>query len=449
MKKIDVSQLSEGMVAEGDYRSDKGELLVRGGDTITQRHLDLIRRRNIFEMHVQTEDDDEIESLLSKEIEDLDELDLDTAETSRSTARKQETAKQELAALNKSERAMDLDRALKKQAVSDRPVGPALKDKASCMTVADRTEEYKSGVVASYETALAETTNLLNMLAADTGVSGKTVRSIVERFVDIFITDRNILLALSGVKHTGRDYIYNHCLNVCLLSINIAAAFGYSRSQVIEIGMGALLHDIGMLLISSSIRTKKGKLSQEEWFEVQKHPVLGLHQLEKVKSLPGCIPFVAYQVHERENAVGYPKKRHSVLIHRFAKVVQLADIYEAMTSPRSYRTPLAPYNAMAQIIKMARTGLISGEYVKALLEYISLFPVGSLVQLSDGRIARVVQANSASPAKPLLSVLTTPKGELLSSDRNAQVDLHAETTIQVAKALPSDFLGGLRITDGF
>jgi len=91
------------------------------------------------------------------------------------------------------------------------------------------------------------------------------------------------------------------------------------------------------LLIPKKIRFKEGCLTEAEWFEIQKHPILGLHLLEKIDRLPESIPFIAYQTHERENGKGYPTQRSSRLIHKFAKVITIADVFEALSSPRKYR----------------------------------------------------------------------------------------------------------------
>ena len=155
--------------------------------------------------------------------------------------------------------------------------------------------------------------------------------------------------------------------------------------------MGALLHDVGMLLIPEEIRFKKGRLSKDEWYEVQKHAILGMHVLEKIPNLPESALYVAYQTHERENGKGYPKQRTGRFIHAFAKIVQVADVYESLCSQRDYRPPYLPYRAMELLIKMSVRNLLSIDFVKAFLAYASLFPIGSVVELSNHCIARVVQ----------------------------------------------------------
>jgi HD-GYP domain-containing protein (c-di-GMP phosphodiesterase class II) len=239
---------------------------------------------------------------------------------------------------------------------------------------------------------------------------------------------------------------------VCLLSINIAAAMGYNEEQIQEIGTGALLHDIGMLLIPREIWQKEARLDESEWFEVMKHPMLGLHVLENVTRLPASVPLIAYQAHERINGRGYPKQRHSRLIHHYAQIVQIADVYEALASPRPYRGPYIPYKAMEMVVRMTRTGFFHNEKTRLFIEYASLFPVGSLVELTDGRIAKVIKANGSHYTKPQLSVLTDEHGTALPKDEIYQLDLvngHDDGEVGIVRAHPSDYVPRRGVMDGF
>jgi len=450
MNSVEVASLAVGTTAQCHYYSEKGELLISKGVFISQSHLDTFARRNIFEVYIKpASEDEEISSLLTKEFKSLGDVDIgdQAAAGLAPEIRRSPINTMPLQKLLVSEQAIALDKQLGKTA--DRPLGPALRNKATQMTVQQRTEEYKTTVSSSYESALKDVQSILNQVAFGGTTEGTSIRNIVERFVKIFISDRNILLNLSSVKPPGKEYIYHHSLNVCLLAINIAASSGYNEKQIIEIGMGALLHDIGMLLLPFGLRTKEGRLTEGEWFEIQKHPILGLHLLEKIGRLPEGIPFVAYQVHERENATGYPKQRSSLLIHRFAKLVQIADVYEALTSPRGHREAFIPHEGVLRLIKMSKTGLIPGEYVKAFLEYSSLYPVGSLVMLSDNRIGKVVQSNKEHLTKPIVSIITDSLGKLVIKTSATQDNLLTNNAISITNALPSNYLTNSSIMDGF
>lgn len=462
MKAIDIARLQTGTIAEADFYSDRGELLISKGVGITDRHLDMLQKRNIFEVYVKPQSEaDELQEILSQEMKQLGELQFDnddsqntpSPQTPPGRSRQEQMGIKEGAEgyeqLKNSAVAVELDRQLKDQKTPDRPFGPSLESRSTVKMPADRTEEYKADVFSHHGRALEEVVYLLDAIADGSIKDGQPVRSIAERFVKLFVTDRNILLNLSRIKHDGVEHVYVHSLNVCLISINIAASYGYNENQVIEVGMGALLHDVGMLLIPKEVRCKQGKLSENEWYEILKHPILGLHLLEKLRLLPASVPFVSYQVHERVNGRGYPKQRSGKLIHRFAKLVQVADVFEALSSPRPHRQQFVPYKAMEGLIKMTRTGLLSEEFVKAFLAYASLFPVGSFVQISNGCIGKVIAANKTSFAKPTLSILTDSKGNLLPRNEIYQVDLHANKDVQIVKALSVDYLEGVELMDGF
>jgi len=446
MNPISLSDLQIGRLSEKEYYSVEGEMLIAKGVTFSQQHFDALQRRNIDIVY--TMDDDEVDSELNKilnaDFKSFSDLEIDdTLERNEADfcggLNNQElsgiqSGKDGLEQLLASKKVLDIDASLQQQSRSDVPVGIALKSRAAEKKTSERTDEYRFKMISSYEESVDRVKFVLTKLAQGESVSNENIRFVVNRFIDIYLNDKNMLLNLAAIKPKDTDYIFNHSLNVCILSINIAAAAGYSEQQVLEIGMGALLHDVGMLLIPKKVRMKKGRLEEAEWFDIQKHPMLGLHLLEKIDRLPSAVLFIAYQTHERENGKGYPKQRSSRLIHNFAKVVAVADIYEAFSSPRIYREGNIPYKAMETLIIMAKQGLLCGDYVKALLEYSSLFPVGSIVELNNGCFARVIKANGSSFAKPVVYVYVDAAGNRLPKDQAFEVDLSKNTSIQIVKA---------------
>jgi len=458
MKSIDVSTLKPGQVTIQDYYDLSGELLISKDVTLTERHLNILKRRNIFELYIrESGEDSELNKILTTEFTKLDDLELDKMNAPENPKafevmpelREIRSGEEGLKQLLLSDKIAELDRELRFGHTLDRPVGPPLKDRLEQITANMRTLKYKEEVQVQYRHALKLVRSMLNGLADARKIDGGEIRALIEKFLGIFITDRNILMNLAWCKHESEEYIYNHTLNVCLLSMNIAASAGYSEEQVIQISTGALLHDVGMLLVPRAIRLKQARLSSDEWFEIQKHPVLGLHILEKVSHLPEAVPYVAYQIHERENGKGYPKQRTGRFIHAFAKIVQCADIFEAVSSPRSYRKAQAPYQGMEILIKMTRQGLLPGEYVKAFLCYTSLFPVGSLIELNDHRIGKVVAANGMSFTKPIVSIISDKAGNPLVPADIYQIDLTREIGTQVIRCLPFDTLREIGVMKGF
>jgi HD-GYP domain-containing protein (c-di-GMP phosphodiesterase class II) len=457
MKPVDINTLTPGQMTGCDYYNSTGELLLSKGVLLTERHLDILNRRNIFELFIkENREEAELRNLLSVDFKELDDLEIDLgapidplALTALPELRQIKTGEEGLKQLLAGDKTVELDRELRVGHISDRPIGPALKERIRQMAVAERTDKYKEQVYSQYTESLRNIRTMLNRLADAQKVDGGEIRGVIERFIKIFASDRNILLNLSWLKPESDEYIYHHTLNVCLLSMNIAASYGYSEEQVIQISMGALLHDVGMLLVPRALRLKPGRLEGDEWFEIQKHPILGLHILEKVSHLPETIPYVAYQTHERDNGKGYPKQRSGRLIHAFAKIVQCADVFEAISSPRTYRPAYAPYQGMEIVVKMTRQGILMGEFVKAFLCYTSLFPVGSLVEMSDHRIGKVVATNNTSFTKPVIGIISDDRGKMLDPSEIHLIDLSREIDLQVIRCLPFESIREVGIMKGF
>jgi HD-GYP domain-containing protein (c-di-GMP phosphodiesterase class II) len=467
-RNVPLEHLTTDTVSEYDYYSSRGELLISRGVRITERHIRALQRRHITTLLINEKPSDineqeELTRLLEKTLPDVKNTWLDEMPDSFPPYKEEKQPrlirskeyidiKPGLEGLNQllqSERVSGFDSKIDRKIAVDLPSGRSLKSQLHD-TLLQRDEQYKRHIMQAYFQALKDIRLLLNALADGKNIYIISIQRIIERFVNIFFNDQYILMGLSFIKPPGDiEYLYHHSINTALLSIIIAAAIGYSRNQIIEIGTGALLHDVGMFLIPHAIRYKMGHLGKYDYFEIQKHPIFGINILEKQQGIPESALYISYQTHERENSMGYPKKRSARFIHNFAKIVQVADIFEALTSPRIYRPAYVPYKAIELIIKMSHQGLIDGTYVKALLEYSSLFPVGSIVELSDNRIARVVKPNGVSFAKPVLRVLTDKEKILLPEKKTYFINLQTDTAIQITQTHALDFLGDISILHGF
>lgn len=329
----------------------------------------------------------------------------------------------------------------------DNPVGPALAQFMTQVMVRDRTEPYKQETRKLFEDAVGQVRILFGKIVRGEIASNAIVRSIVASFLDTFMKDRNLLLNLAAFPQTGLDYLYDHAVKMCLLSLSLASAAGYSRNQALEIAQGALLADVGMMLVPESIRLKRGKLNQNEQFEMRKHPVLGLSLLEHVHGLSEAVLVIPYQHHERISGNGYPDSRSGAAVSRFSRIVSIADVFTALINQRTYRESLVPYQAMVAVLSMGGSGHLDGDSIKQFLKTMSIFPLGSLVRLSSGRVAKVVSANASEFTKPVVSVLTDENGTLLSRMDIVQVDLAASQE-KIVEALPNHSITHT-VLDGF
>lgn len=241
----------------------------------------------------------------------------------------------------------------------------------------------------------------------------------------------------SMVDTVQQDEISDHCVKMSLLGMALGVEMLLDAPNIRNLGLAGLVHDWGMVNVPLELRHAKRMLTPEERFHITKHPMQTLRLLEKLAGVPGVVPVVAYQVHECPNGHGYPQGRTRDRIHIMARILSVADRYDALVSPRPFRPPLLPYAAMECLLKQAATGEVDPLVVRALLMLQSLFPIGSYVVLSDGSTARVLRRNDNHFSHPIVRIVKDSKGkEVPEGSALAIVDLKA-ADLNVVQAIPN------------
>ncbi len=233
------------------------------------------------------------------------------------------------------------------------------------------------------------------------------------------------------------ESIIARSVEVSLLAMALGVEMGLDAGNIRDLGMIGLVHDWGMMKVPAEIRNLPRRHTPLEQVEIKKHPIHSLEMLQRVSSLPSIVPVVAYQVHERVNGKGYPRGRRGLSIHIFARILQVADTYVALTTAKPYRPPLMPYAAMECMVRQAREKMICPDAMKAMLKVMGLFPLNSFVQLSDGSIARVLRRNHDHYTQPIVQRLQTPAGEPVDPNDLEQILDLKDNPIQVRQALPT------------
>jgi HD-GYP domain-containing protein (c-di-GMP phosphodiesterase class II) len=326
----------------------------------------------------------------------------------------------------------------------DRPKGRSLSRNLN-IAPDRRSDKYKQDFLNSYSSVLTDAKTMIDKIADGTLPDARPVMLLAEKVVKQFLKDKNLLFNCSLIKSSSNENLYHHALNVCILAVNIAISTGYNYDQTLEIGVGALLHDIGMIFVGPDIRYKAGPLTAEEFSLIQKHPLDGLFPISKIKGLPEAVEYIIYQHHEREDGSGYPKARKRERMHRYARIVALADVFDAMTCPRPYRHAMHPYQAMLELLGMVREGKISSDLMRFFIEYSSLFPVGSYVKLNDGRIAKVINASGKKYVAPVVAVVDN----IGSKFQGDTINLAKNPDIKVVDAIPAKDVPDITLLDGF
>lgn len=244
-------------------------------------------------------------------------------------------------------------------------------------------------------------------------------------------------LAVSSAMDVFQSGLAQHCLQMALLGMALGVEMGFDAENVRTIGVTGLLHDWGMVRVPAMIREAQRVLSPAEFTEIQKHPIYSLEMMERMPGIPKLAQLVTYQIHERPDGSGYPRGRTKNFIHVFARILNVADTYTALIGKRPHAPVLMPYAAMECLLQMARRQTVDSDVVRALLNVQSLFPVGSMVNLSDGSIARVLRPNRDKFSQPIVQLIQNSRGEpMTAEDPSAIIDL-LESKLNVVQALPT------------
>ncbi len=235
------------------------------------------------------------------------------------------------------------------------------------------------------------------------------------------------------------DYTYAHSINVATLALTIGHAMNLSKPDLQVLGTGALLHDVGRLRLDLAVLQKKGTLTDKEFEGIREHPRLGLEILKPCADLDPRVREIVLSHHEKFQGGGYPDGLKGKDIPLFARIVSIADVYDALTSPRPYRPPIKPYEAI-RILLSNIDNQFDPEILAVFLKRVSLFPPGSMVRLSDGSVALVIRPNPGAHLRPIVRLVQDAKGNRAYTTGNLDLcqspDLYVVGPVTEGKSSP-------------
>jgi putative nucleotidyltransferase with HDIG domain len=222
---------------------------------------------------------------------------------------------------------------------------------------------------------------------------------IANKMIQSLTQNHNALNCVTQLRNKDQ-YLMEHSFNVSVLMGLLASAMGYSGDGLHELVTGALLHDIGKIRIPDEILHKPGKLLPDEWDEMRKHVTYGEEILRKTPSITPIMLDICAQHHEKIDGSGYPRglKGDEIPIH--TRMAAIADVYDAITANRVYHKGMAPTTALKRLREWSAEGHLDGELACYFIQAVGMYPVGSVVELDNQKLAIVTEANSANPAKP-------------------------------------------------
>lgn len=218
------------------------------------------------------------------------------------------------------------------------------------------------------------------------------------------------------------DYTYRHSVNVAVLSTVIGMGLDLREEELVDLCAGAMLHDLGKLELAPEIINKKGFLTAEEYEQVKEHPRLSYDLIKEKWNIAATTKAAVLEHHENEDGSGYPLELRSEDIHRYAKIIHVADVYDALTTKRPYKKPYSIPEAMEYL--MGNCGrLFDKEIVETFMSYVPIYPKGVTLRLSDGKEGIVVENSRFRTLRPMVRLFDGTTYDLFedSSLRNVTV----------------------------
>ncbi|MBF0295623.1 MAG: HD-GYP domain-containing protein [Magnetococcales bacterium] len=233
------------------------------------------------------------------------------------------------------------------------------------------------------------------------------VKDAVRNMADSMFRNPDALLSLSLIKQKD-EYTFMHSVNVGVFLMSFCRTLGMEEEEIINVGVGGMLHDIGKMRTPEAILNKPGKLSDEEFAIMKKHVVFSRKILSETPGIAEVSMHVAAQHHERHDGSGYPQGLKGSEINQFGQMAAIVDVYDAITSDRCYHKGNAPHVALKRMLEWSRFHFSSELYQK-FVQCVGIYPMGTLVRLENGLLGVVILPNSESLLHPMVKIIINGK----------------------------------------
>ena len=278
-------------------------------------------------------------------------------------------------------------------------------------------------------------------------VNARKTKRAVQGIVDQVLDNESSMVTMTTLRGFD-EYTFTHSVNVCIFSVVIGQRLGFTKLQLYELGLGALLHDIGKMRVDTEIINKAGGLSEEEWVALKDHPTEGLlllFQMRGFSDVPYRQMLMAYEHHMKIDLSGYPQNERTREVGLFSKIVAVADGFDAGTSVRSYQyEPWPPDEVLKEMRDNPRRGF-DQMIVKALITSTGVYPIGTLVVLDTRELAVVSKTSSDLEHlhQPTVKVIADAMGRPLDTPVTVDIALGERTIVRTTDAQKY----GIRVSD--
>ena len=290
------------------------------------------------------------------------------------------------------------------------------------------------GAYRSYTDLIERLDSVLSNIESGISVEPRTVDNLTGRLLQAIREERDHIIGFILGGEVSGHMLAKNSINTAILAALIAMELKFTHHKVMQVVTGALLHDVGMLRLPKEITGKSGGLSDAEIQRMQAHPLYAYKIITKELLYPEDVGLVALQHHERWDGEGYPRRMAGADIDIGARIVSVADAFEAMVSEKPYRNSMMGYQAMKNLLS-DNSRRFDPDVLKAFIKTMGIYPIGSIILLNNGAIARVTEVQGDAPLRPKIRILIDEFGKMFKQDEGDLIDLLTEKNLFIARAL--------------
>ncbi|MGB5622256.1 MAG: HD-GYP domain-containing protein, partial [Gammaproteobacteria bacterium] len=294
----------------------------------------------------------------------------------------------------------------------------------------------------AHEQTVSAVSHIFESLRSGNEMRLDAAEQAIEPMVESVVKNEDALSWLARMKKK-QDYIHDHSIASCVWAMIFGKHLGLEPDMLKVLGLGALLMDVGKTKVPTEILIKQGKLSDEERVLMRQHVQFGLDIARSVEGVDTRVIEMIESHHERHNGTGYPAGLDGSAIPVFARIGGIVDAYDAMTTPRPYASPVSTCEAMRRLNDLAGVEF-QAEMVEQFVQAVGVFPVGTLVELSNGTVGVVIAQNRTRRLRPQVMVLTdegkAPLNTFRTLDlRNTLVDANGDSLYILNGLSPGEY----------
>lgn len=275
----------------------------------------------------------------------------------------------------------------------------------------------------AFDRSLKHIHQVLEQVARDSQIDIDSAKEVVAECVDSILRNDTAMFWLSKIKNQD-EYTAEHCLRVGILAITFGKYLQLDREQLELLGLCGMLHDVGKMQIPTTVLNKTTPLTQEEFDLIKQHTVLGYNYLSSHGEIATEVHQVAHNHHEHLSGEGYPRQISDESLSLYDRMIAIVDSYDAMTSDRCYRLGM-PASQAVSILYNEQHHHYDSQLVQLFIQMVGIYPVGSLVKISNGQIAVVLSTNEDHKLEPVVELLTDQYQKLIPA---VAVDLSKNVT---------------------